>query len=1163
MIIENFHRQVLAPYEQAFGQFFDDKTGAVLEPRREDGTPPFLFTEVTGYALLDCLTLHALTGKDLYIERANRAAGWIRAVAQAQARCGGVCTRYYFERDEDPELAGSSFAGRRIYAFDTSICLRGMINLYCFTGDPAQLKSAIEMGDFIVNHLTNDQGEVTAIFDAISDRPVEADLAVWSRRFSGHHTKCAEALIDLYKSTSNDKYKKKAIAICKAAKDHFQKEENDGAIETSPGKTELHPHCYAAEGFLHVGMMTGDEELIEAARRATEWALGQCREDGEIPQSVDLSTGESLARFRTDSLAQVLALASDLTRMNKLTGYDRTIDTLARKVLTQRTDPGGYYSYGYYEHEIHGKYRSNTKSYWTQMFCLRGLTRYYKLYLIKRTSVIVLAGGIGSRLWPISCENRPKPVSMSLLGDHSLLQETVRRYTSNQFMPPKNVYILCSRNARAEAKRQAAMEGVPHKNHIIEEMPRGTLPAVSIALDGLPPQTGREDRFVIISMGDNVIEPYRSFQNAVFVALITAEENDCIVSIGKFTEKTAEIDERFGYHFCRSSVEGYRAFQVDHFVEKPKANRQKDINAWAGQIAWDCGTVVFKESVFRMHVPPNPESGNLAEDVLAKAAPWTKQGERTVKLATLPLDRRIRFEDFGVPGRNIQRFYSGHPKFDFGNGNICIGRTGRVKILGSRGCLVIADELPIRLYGVRDLVVVDSAETNTSIVLPIDQIDNLPALYRLFEGSSAYEAFIAGGDAAMTAKPKHLVENSPSTRTASEKGMVFGYELKDRMTIKRTPKGLVVFNLDYANMTAHDFEVLAGKHDDDPRLVDQMINVGVVARSLLGDDIHVSDRSKEILDKLCLYHVYGGVLTESGERRETELREQFRCVSGLDRRLLDTRVVQAMLGESATARLDRDRINANVSSAVAFIEHSQIPSGSFRDAVVGVIQSQSDPNRLAAVMANLRSEVSSDKASEFDTIVIVFKLAQKLVNGRCLWKRQRTRGVGNRHQGFLIHDRGILEELPFVLKFAASWISNAGLNPRSLLNRANKLLNDKQSLLCQQLDRLQGGYPLLICDAVYLRLLRNSNNALLADDIKIMLQSNYSQLVEQAENSFQLRQLMELPHTLTALRAYCDSLSEDGVKTVRKAVVGFYHDHWQVLENKVEPNLVSRLANIC
>jgi hypothetical protein len=439
----------------------------VFEPGREDGTPRFLFTEVTGYALLDDLTLYSLTGNKHYLDMANKSAAWI--VAHGQDPTGGVLTRYFFERDTDPDLIDKSFAGRRIFTFDVAICLRGMVALYRYTGDETWLRSAVRMGDYLLDCVVSSEAEVTAIYDAARGQAVPADRNKWSRCFGAFHSKAGEALIDLFAVTKQEKYALAARAICHKV---IRFQSPKGNFETSSGRTELHPHCYATEGLLHVGRMTGEEAFIDSARRATEWALGHCK-NGEIPQVIDSSSDAAQARFRTDALAQVLALASDLVQMGRI-GQEKLplLDQLAAKLLSMKKNGDGYFQYGFYEREFKGKLEADTRSYWTNMFCMRGLIRYYMAVLLENTYVAILAGGIGSRVWPISCENRPKPVSYSLLGDRSLLQETIRRFTHDFFIMPNRIFILCSANALGQVSEQAGKEGVPAGTASSRKSPR-------------------------------------------------------------------------------------------------------------------------------------------------------------------------------------------------------------------------------------------------------------------------------------------------------------------------------------------------------------------------------------------------------------------------------------------------------------------------------------------------------------------------------------------------------------------------------------------------------------------------------------------------------------------------------------------------------------------
>lgn len=1161
MIINNFYEEVLKDYEANLDVFFDQETNAVIEPGREDGAPRFLFTEVTGYALLDFLLLHALTGDEAYIGKACKSAQWI--ARQGQDATGGVLTRYYFERDKDPDLGDKSFAGRRIYAFDTAICLRGMVAIYNHTGNEAFLGSALRMGDFLVNEMIAGDGEVSAIYDARLGRPDEPNPEVWSRCFGAFHSKVGEALVDLAAATGDKKYESAATLLCdKLLK--FQSQA--GNFETSQGGTELHPHCYATEGLLHVGRMTSNGKFIEAATRATLWALERC-EGGEIPQSFEFSTGKPLSRFRTDALAQVLALAADLQQMGRIdVKYNQTLDALAARILGMKLNGNGYYRYGFYEREFKGKFESNTRSYWTNMFCLRGLFKYYLSHIIQHTYIALLAGGIGSRVWPISCENRPKPVSSTLLGDHSHLQETIRRYTHDYFINPDRIFILCSEFAREQTMHQGGLEGVPKENCIIEYEPKGTIPAVSLALEGITKtRGGDEERFIIVTMSDNVISPYETFQAAVANALFTVKENDCLVSIGKPFDKKRTLDERFGHMLYNAKIENYRAYEVSRFVEKPQGCESDDIKTSPDEVAWECGGVIFKERYYRSVVPENPQSGNLAENLLTQSKPWEDAGADGLKLATALLDPAVRFEDFGVPGVNLMRFYAGDARFDRGEGNICLGNPDAIKLLSCANNLVISDELPIEIYGLEGFVIIDNAVTNTAVVMPINEVRHLPGLYRLFSGSDRYEPFISGGPAARDALPTTFVEKSPNARADSEYGLVFAYNFNERITIHRDRKGLKIVNTAYPVLDEMDFLLLTGKQSEDPRLAEHLVHVGALANTLIGGGLVLSDAARRALNLLCLYHDFGGYLNDEAEEREQALIDEFERRTRLDRRFLDSRIILEMI----RSYQDDDQwmddniaglLNDNVNSAVEFLRKRKVQDSDLRDLVVTLLQIQDSPSMYAAYRQGYENSGLPYSGDEVDIIFSCFKVAENISNGRWLWKRRKYYTGDKKRHGFLLHDKGWIEDFPFILTFTAEWLRNANINPKRFINRLNEVLLDRTSPFHAVIGRLQEGEALLLNDRIYRYLLEHTHqldNA--GQDLSELVEKGLGEIMETEGQRFQLEQLLGLPWTLKAIETVCDALSPVSVTLVNDIVTEIYHKHWKAIKPHVNPEAITRL----
>ncbi len=1160
MIIKNFNEDILRDYEANLEIFFDQETNAVVEPGREDGAPRFLFTEVTGYALLDFLQLYSITGNKKYIEKSRTSADWI--INSAQDSSGGVLTRYYFDKDTNPELADKSFSGRRIYSFDTAICLRGMVAVYDHTHDEKYLESAVRMGDFLIGKMIDQDGVVAAIFDGKLGRPDEPNPEVWSRCFGAFHSKVGEALVDLAASSGDRRYEEAAILLCEKLL-AFQSQ--DGNFETSRGGTELHPHCYATEGLLHVGRMTKNEKLISAAHKATVWALSRC-EGGEIAQSFDFATGKPLSRFRTDALAQVLALASDLMQMGRLgSEYQEILDQLAGTILCMKQNGDGYYRYGYYEREFNGKFESNTRSYWTNMFCLRGFYKYYISYIIGRTYIALLAGGIGSRVWPISCENRPKPVSFTLLGDHSHIQETIRRYTDNYFIPPDRIYILCSENALEQASEQAYQEGVPRQNCIIEHEPKGTIPAVSLALDGLPETVGDEERVIIVTMSDNVISPYNSFQSSVANALIAAYENDCMVSIGKAVDRDEPLDSRFGHMVYERRINDYNVFEVNRFIEKPQGEMSRHIREISGGLAWECGGVIFREGFYK-HITNSEgyETGNLAENLLSKAGDWDDQSNDKIRLATALLDDNARFEDFGVPGTNLVRFYKDDPRYFRCGQNVCLGNPDIIDLLCCSNNLVISDRLPIEIYGLKGFVVIDNSVTNTAVIMPIDEVKHLPGLYRLFSGSQNYEPYITGGERAESAQPTTFVEKSPNAHADSEYGLVFAYNFEESISIRRTKNKLVIVNQACPQLDREDFSVLLEKQNEDPKLIEHLVHVGMLANALQGGEFVLSERARHAMSLLCLYHDYGGYLNDETEAREQQLIHEFEEHTKLDRRLLDSRIIcEVMAGFMSEGDIkDGDLIsllNDNVNSAVEFLRLRKVSDPDLRDLVITLLQIQDSPHLYAAYMQGYEKIGLPFALKEVDMIFSCLKMAENISNGRWLWKRRKYLSSESHGQsGFLLHKKEGIEDLPFIIAFTAKWLSKANIDPAPVIRRFNEAMAEDDELAKIIID-LQDGLPLLLCDQIYLAL--NRELPLSKEYIYQIANEGISHILGSDEYLFQIPQFIELPMKLSEIEYYCQHLDANHVNLVREVVSEIYHQNWKSFRAYVEPESVARLLS--
>ena len=800
---------LIGDYEKNLDLFFDEKTGAVKEGTRDDGRPPFLFSEVTGYAIRDLLLLYFITGESRYLSKAIKASDWLMGAACNED--GWIRTRYYFERDEDIDLRLDSFAGGNIFSFDNGICLGGLVALYeTIKGEAARAPELMEHARILAEKidvlagnlvaLVDEDGSIPAIFDPKGSE-LRFENPRWSQQRGSFHSKIAASLAELYAPTLEAKYADAARLMCRFA---ISQQREDGRFVTDArGYTQLHPHCYSAEGLLRVGLILKEEEFIASARRATEWALRQCS-GGSIAQEIG-DTPLPRSYHRTDALAQVLGLASQMLQAGILE-EDRweAVSELACTVLAMKDPDRGYFRYGFYEDGEESK----TLSYWTNMFAFHNLLEYASAWISRDLSVIVLAGGIGSRCWPVSCVELPKPLSRGLLGERSLLEETVSRFLKTGTVRPENIFVLSTKNGLTKAQDQMESLGIPHDNIVEELQPKGTLGAIQYVLARVG---NRLKAITAISTADNLIEPLPAFRHALVKASLVAwsEKSGIIISLGVPNRK---CDPRFGhavYHKDKEIVPG--SFHVRRFVEKPREFNHLRIKK-GESYAWDSGCLISRRSYFNQIIEklsvsdPGAAPKNLEGDVTRHILE-----NRKYRKAVALYPPIIRFVDVGAPGKDLREFFLGS-KADVGNGNIFLGPEKVKKIFSrSRGNIVISDKMFVEVIGINDHLIIDNSHTNSAVVLPLDKVDTLPIMYRMFEGVDGFHPYIIGGEITRNASPHNLAHDCQGQcSTDSSHGLALAIYCTN-MSLKRSADRLLVVAQEFSRLA--DAEVAASPGD--------------------------------------------------------------------------------------------------------------------------------------------------------------------------------------------------------------------------------------------------------------------------------------------------------------------------------------------------------------
>lgn len=194
---------------------------------------------------------------------------------------------------------------------------------------------------------------------------------------------------------------------------------------------------------------------------------------------------------------------------------------------------------------------------------------------------VVLCGGSGTRLWPRSRKQAPKPF-LPLVDESTLFEATLSRCAdSSRFAP---ALVVTGVGHRTHVEAQAAH--FPGTKVIVEPMARNTAAAIALAAERLPP-----DAIMLVCPSDHHIADVEAFRAAASAAARLAED-DWLVSFG--IAPTAP-ETGFGYIRLGSPLEG--GFQVERFVEKPDRETAEQFLAEGGY-SWNGGIFVFKARTF-------------------------------------------------------------------------------------------------------------------------------------------------------------------------------------------------------------------------------------------------------------------------------------------------------------------------------------------------------------------------------------------------------------------------------------------------------------------------------------------------------------------------------------------------------------------------------------
>lgn len=315
--------------------------------------------------------------------------------------------------------------------------------------------------------------------------------------------------------------------------------------------------------------------------------------------------------------------------------------------------------------------------------------------------VVILAGGVGSRFWPVSTGARPKQL-LPLVTAQPLVADTIERALG--FVPQERIRVLAGRDL--ESALTTALPDVPGETYLWEPVARGTAPALTWASWAV---ASEDPEAVLISLhSDHLVEPVDMFHADLHRCASAARAEGVLMTIGVSPDGP---DPGYGYVQPGPALGGNGdgpAFRVERFHEKPDVATAEEYLR-EGYL-WNSGIFVWEASLFldelRAHTPeiasllPLLEAGDV--DGFFHAVPEASVDEavleRSARVATV--EATFRWDDVGTwealtRTREVDE-----------NGNVTVGDALLVE---SERNIVYTEDAPVALFGVEDIVVIRTA----------------------------------------------------------------------------------------------------------------------------------------------------------------------------------------------------------------------------------------------------------------------------------------------------------------------------------------------------------------------------------------------------------------------------------------------------------------------
>ena len=336
---------------------------------------------------------------------------------------------------------------------------------------------------------------------------------------------------------------------------------------------------------------------------------------------------------------------------------------------------------------------------------------------MKRISnhLVIMAGGVGSRFWPMSTSECPKQFIDVLGIGKSLLQLTVERFGS--IISPENIWVVTNRKYADIVAKQ--LPDMPQENILCEPCRRNTAPCIAYISWRIKSKDPKAN--IVVTPSDHIVTNTAEFQRVISACMKFTSDTDAIVTLGM---KPTRPETGYGYiqaNLAANSLRNKEIFRVDTFREKPDLQTAlkyiKENNYFwnAGIFIWNVNTIV---NAFRMY---QPTMAKIFESMLPFYGTDKEQdiiNERFPECESISVDYAIMEKaeeifvcpaDFGWSDLGTWGSLHGQSKKDL-YGNATIGQD--INLIESHNCIVhTTQEKKVVIQGLDGYIVAEKDDT--------------------------------------------------------------------------------------------------------------------------------------------------------------------------------------------------------------------------------------------------------------------------------------------------------------------------------------------------------------------------------------------------------------------------------------------------------------------